>query len=56
MEIFMLRTVTQRRSVRPYGKKCSIFLHHVLDLIFPGEQFVLDIIDVVFGKTPASRK
>jgi hypothetical protein len=52
MEIFELRTstVTQRRSVRPDGSTCFIFFHHVLDLIFTGEQIVLDIIDVVCEK------
>ncbi len=52
MEIFELRTptVTQRRSVRPDGSTCFIFFHHVLDLIFAGEQIVLDIIDVVCEK------
>jgi hypothetical protein len=52
MEIFELGTptVTQRRSVRPYGRTCFILFHHVLDLIFAVEQIVLDIIDVVCKK------
>ncbi len=52
MEIFQLRTptVTQRRSVRPDGSTCFLFFYHVLDIIFAGEQIVLDIIDVVFEK------